>query len=276
MRKYLKTLESAMTEEGSIQLAVETRLHDLCHETDSLPNGMRAALLYLAIRENAGIPAVYELSGSQGTFYHDYGKLSLPDRVNEPRPLSEGERQFIVDPHADIGERVIRRTTPNIHPIVGHTAKHHHSVLKGGYEDRSVSEKERGAFRRDHGISIEEAELRSVIASSACDIWDASTRDRAAGYPRENRKRNLSADEIVEYIHKSTNSTSPVANLHPIWMETARLLHGVDEETSAFFLEVGLYTPETLEPASRERRLQLVSPPYMQRADELIGITPHK
>jgi putative two-component system response regulator len=129
LKRFTDELDSAETVLRSLALMIEAR--------DAYTEGHCERLARYAVQlgEHLGLPNDDLAALSRGGYFHDIGKIGIPDSILlKPGPLTAAERETM-QAHAIIGDRLCGdlRSLHRVRPII----RHHHERLDGtGYPDR--------------------------------------------------------------------------------------------------------------------------------------------
>ena len=185
LKHYTDELDSAEVVLKSLALMIEAR--------DAYTQGHCERLARYATRlaERLGLPQEQIIALAKGGYFHDIGKIAIPDCILlKPGPLTPEEFEQMKE-HPVIGERLCGdlRALHHVRPIV----RHHHERLDGsGYPD---------------GLKGDDVPLLAQIIGIV-DVYDAITttrpyraalsRETAIAALREEVKRGWRRDDLVE------------------------------------------------------------------------------
>jgi cyclic di-GMP phosphodiesterase len=185
LKRYTDDLDSAEAVLRSLALTIEAR--------DSYTEGHceRLANYAVALGRRLQLPEEDLLTLERGGYFHDIGKIGIPDRVLLKRGKLTAAERRIMSQHPVIGERLCGdlRVLHNVRPIV----RHHHERLDGsGYPD---------------GLAGDAIPLLAQIIGIV-DVYDAVTtnrpnrralsREHAFGELLLETKRGLHRRDLVE------------------------------------------------------------------------------
>lgn len=128
LKRFTDELDSAESVLRSLALMIEAR--------DAYTEGHceRLARYAVELGEHLGLPDEDLAALSRGGYFHDLGKIAIPDAIlQKPGPLTAEERR-LMESHAVIGDRLCGdlRSLQGVRAIV----RHHHERLDGsGYPD---------------------------------------------------------------------------------------------------------------------------------------------
>jgi putative two-component system response regulator len=176
LKRYTDDLDSAEAVLRSLALTIEAR--------DAYTEGhcKRLANYAVALGQRLELPDEDLLTLERGGYFHDIGKIGIPDAVLLKRgKLTKAERQIMTQ-HPVIGERLCGdlRVLHNVRPIV----RHHHERLDGsGYPD---------------GLSGDGIPLVAQIIGIV-DVYDAITTNRPN---RPRRSREVAFEELLDEVKR--------------------------------------------------------------------------
>jgi putative two-component system response regulator len=154
LKQFTDELDNAETVLFSLALSIEAK--------DPYTEGHcdRLSKYSVALGEKLGLPQDLRVALRRGGLVHDIGKLSVPEHILKPGPLTPEERK-IMEQHTITGERICAplRSFRHVLPII----RHHHEKQDGsGYPD---------------GLKGAQVPLTARILQ-VTDIYDALTTDR--------------------------------------------------------------------------------------------------
>jgi putative two-component system response regulator len=176
LKRYTDDLDSAEAVLRSLALTIEAR--------DAYTDGHceRLANYAVALGQWLQLPDEDLVTLERGGYFHDIGKIGIPDSVLLKRgKLTKAERQIMTQ-HPVIGERLCGdlRVLHSVRPIV----RHHHERLDGtGYPD---------------GLSGDSIPLLAQIIGIV-DVYDAITTNRPNRPPRS---RDVAFDELLTEVKR--------------------------------------------------------------------------
>ena len=193
LKHYTDELDSAEVVLKSLALMIEAR--------DAYTQGHceRLARYATKLGERLGLPQEQIVALGKGGYFHDIGKIAIPDCILlKPGPLTPEEFEQMKE-HPVIGERLCGdlRALHHVRPIV----RHHHERLDGsGYPD---------------GLKGDDVPLLAQIIGIV-DVYDAITTTRpyraalshetAIAALREEVKRGWRHDDLVELFIATLSS----------------------------------------------------------------------
>ena len=201
LKRFTDELDSAESVLRSLALMIEAR--DACTEGHC----ERLARYAVELGEHLGLPDDDLAALSRGGYFHDLGKITIPDAIlQKPGPLTPDERRQM-QAHAVIGDRLCGdlRSLQGVRAIV----RHHHERLDGsGYPD---------------GLRGDEIPLLAQIIGIV-DVYDALTTARpyhAAQSPeaafaelREEVRRGWRRGDLVEAFVEIRRRSFPAVSSH--------------------------------------------------------------